>query len=418
MAGKTFVGFGFGPIQSGLMLLEAQASGSFGRYVIVEIMQELVDAVRANGHRSTVNVAHADGIENRVLTDIEIFNPRDAADRTAIANAIGNADELATAISSVDLYDTGGESSIAALLAAHIDPARPQILYASENNNYAAERLEACIRRHCSPGQLEHFQVLNTVIGKMSGVIQDPRVIARLELEPFAPGSKRAVLVEEFNHIFISAIRFPEVQQGIGVFEQKADLLPFEEAKLFGHNAIHALMGYVAAQKGYGIMCDIRKDAALMNLGRRAFIEESGAALLRKYADLGDPLFTETGYANYADDLLRRMTNPYLNDEVDRICRDPKRKLAYGDRLIGTMREALAQGICPRLMARGAAAALRYMVASGMDLEGLDLPANAAHIDDDVITAMLNAIWAHDKTDTYRDPIVRLVCEACNTTTP
>jgi len=418
MAEKSFVGFGFGPIQSGLMLLEAQASGNFSRFVIVEIMQELVDAVRANGHRSTVNVAHADGIENKTLSDIEIFNPRDATDRKAIAHAIGTADELATAIPSVELYDAGGESSVAALLAAHLNPDRPQILYASENNNYAAERLDECIRRHGAPEKLAHFQVLNTVVGKMSGVIQDPQVIKRLGLKPLVPGNSRAVLVEEFNHIFISTIRFPGVAPGIGVFEQKADLLPFEEAKLFGHNAIHALLGYLAAQKGYGIMSDIREDAALMDLGRRAFVEESGATLLRKHGALGDPLFTEAGYAAYADDLLRRMTNPYLNDEVDRICRDPKRKLAYGDRLIGTMREALQQDVCPRLMARGAAAALRYIVTAAVTLEGVDLPSDAALIDNDATTAMLNAIWAPEDTDRHRDEIVRLVCEARNATTP
>ena len=44
---------------------------------------------------------------------------------------------------------------------------------------------------------------------------------------------------------------------------------------------------------------------------RAAFLEESGGALVSKYAGL-DPLFTRAGYEAYVDDLLARMTNPYL----------------------------------------------------------------------------------------------------------
>jgi hypothetical protein len=50
----TFVGFGFGPIQTGLMLCEAAESGNFDRFVIAEVDQVLVDAVRAAGDVVTI----------------------------------------------------------------------------------------------------------------------------------------------------------------------------------------------------------------------------------------------------------------------------------------------------------------------------------------------------------------------------
>ena len=59
-----------------------------------------------------------------------------------------------------------------------------------------------------------------------------------------------------------------------------------------------------------------------------------------------------------------RMTNPWLADRVERIIRDPRRKLAGGDRLFGTMRVCLSQGIEPRTLALGAAAALDYAMRS------------------------------------------------------
>jgi hypothetical protein len=43
---------------------------------------------------------------------------------------------------------------------------------------------------------------------------------------------------------------------------------------------------------------------------------------------------------------------------IERVTRDTERKLGWNDRLIGTMRVALDQGIAPRRYALGAAAAL------------------------------------------------------------
>jgi mannitol-1-phosphate 5-dehydrogenase len=94
-----------------------------------------------------------------------------------------------------------------------------------------------------------------------------------------------------------------------------------------------------------------------MSLVRAAFIEESGEALIRKHQGV-DSLFTKQGWDRYANDLLERMTNSYLRDTVERVGRDPARKLGWDDRLIGTMRMALSQGVQPIRYALGAAAAL------------------------------------------------------------
>ena len=56
-----------------------------------------------------------------------------------------------------------------------------------------------------------------------------------------------------------------------------------------------------------------------------------------------------------------RMTNPWLQDAVARVIRDPQRKLAWNDRLIGTMRLALDANIEPKRYARGAAAACAHL---------------------------------------------------------
>jgi mannitol-1-phosphate 5-dehydrogenase len=115
---------------------------------------------------------------------------------------------------------------------------------------------------------------------------------------------------------------------------------------------------------------------------RAAFLEESGAALIKKYAGL-DPLFTPEGYAAYADDLLVRMVNPNLLDTVERVGRDPARKLAWDDRLIGTMRMAQAMGIRAERYALGSAAALAFMAGSLTPPGAESLP------------ALLGDLWAN-----------------------
>jgi mannitol-1-phosphate/altronate dehydrogenase len=62
------------------------------------------------------------------------------------------------------------------------------------------------------------------------------------------------------------------------------------------------------------------------------------------------------------------MVNPWLNDLVARVIRDPRRKLGWNDRLIGTMRLVLDAGITPRRFAEGAAAALATVGGDILDL--------------------------------------------------
>jgi mannitol-1-phosphate 5-dehydrogenase len=397
---KKYVGFGMGAIQAGLMLAEAVASGNFSHYCIAETNPELVRLLRTHGCRITVNIAGKRGIRTRTLAGFTVENPMVREDRERLGRAIAAADELATAVPGVECYSSGGEASVAALLGGFAGGEKTRIVYACENHNFAAQLLKEAVARRAPDGRADSLAILNTVIGKMSGTISGHEEIEKLGLAPLVPGAGTAILVEEFNRILVSRPHLPGCRRGIEVFEEKDDLLPFEEAKLYGHNAVHSLLGYLAYFKGYGAMSDIRGDRELMELGRSAFLKESGKPLIGKYAAHGDILFTERGYRAYAEDLLERMTNPHLHDKIERVCRDPLRKLGYGDRIFGTMRLALAAGIVPGIMALGAAAALRYAAettAAGRDRGSGEI---------------LRGIWRQEDLDVRAEVCVRLVEEA------
>ena len=313
MRQHVFTGFGFGPIQGGLFASEAFQSGNFGRIVVAETDQELVDAVRANNGTYFVNVAKAEGIEVVKVDDIELFNPNIDDDRNILLEALSESTEITTCLPSVSFY-TMGDNNVALLLAEGLrsSKAAATVIYAAENNNRAAEILEGAVTKELSAAAGNNVQLLNTVIGKMSRAVSDPAEIEKSKLTPIAPGAKRAFLVEEFNRILVTRCTIKEFEPGIGVFVEKEDLLPFEEAKLYGHNATHAMLAYLGMAKGYRKMTELKDDADLMQIAAKAFLNESGAALIKKYCGLGDELFTERGYRSYAEDLLERMTNPNL----------------------------------------------------------------------------------------------------------
>ena len=370
---RTFVGFGFGPIQAGLFIHEAFHSGAFRRLVVAEVLAETVAALKRASGLFSLNIAHPNRVETATVGPVEAENPNDPAAHPRLVAAVRDASEIATAVPSVDFYRKGGPGSIHRILAEGLARRAEAgggacVVYTAENNNHAAEILREAVLEEVPQNLREavdrRVRFLNSMIGKMSAVVTDPAEVRARGLAPLTRGEERAFLVEAFNRILISAVRFPPgdaagagFRRGISVFVEKPNLLPFEEAKLYGHNATHAAAAYLAERSGLRRIADLRLQAGTLAFLRKAFIEESGAALLAKHRGI-DPLFTPEGYSAYADDLLARMTNPHLGDTVERVGRDVRRKLGWEDRLIGTIRLALGQGIRPRRYAFAAAAAL------------------------------------------------------------
>ena len=265
---------------------------------------------------------------------IEIYNPADPADLENLTAVAAVADELSTALPGTAFY-----RHITPWLRRGFErePGRRRYIYTAENDNYAAEKLSEAL----GDGFPETY-CLNTVIGKMSKVFAGGEAE---DLPCLCPGCDRGHLVEAFNRIFISSA--PGIaERRCGGLHVKTELLPFEEAKLFGHNAVHFLLGWEASKLGLKYMSELSSHPDLLDYGRKAFEDESGTALCRKWQG-GDAMFQEDNFRIYVTELLVRMTNPFLGDAVDRIIRDLPRKLSCDDRVMGTIRLCLEQGVVP-----------------------------------------------------------------------
>jgi len=99
-----------------------------------------------------------------------------------------------------------------------------------------------------------------------------------------------------------------------------------------------------------------------MQIGRDAFVQSRAGRWCESILISATSFLHQSGFRAYADDLLERMTNPYLGDTVARVTRDIVRKLEIDGRIFGTMQLALDHGIEPRNMAVGALAGLAMLI--------------------------------------------------------
>ncbi len=362
MAG-SYVGFGFGAIQGGLFLPAVRNSGNFDRILVAEIDPEIVDGVRGNQGIYSCNIAHDDRVEFTTIEDVEVVNPTISDDREILVQAIAEAGEIGSALPSFHLYDKP-PAPIARLLAEGLTRKckRPQlpsaVVYAAENDARAATRLEALCWDHAPAGFGDKVVFSETVIPKMCSVVEDARRIEEEGLIPMFPGSSRALLVESYDKILVEDQEPVGFERGITSFISKRQLDPFAQAKFLGHNAVHAWLGYLAESQGMTLMSEVAQRDDLMRQAMDVFLNEVGPALIHAHRRSGDHLFTDEGIESFAKDALKRMVNPFLNDPIERVTRDPVRKLGWEDRLVGAMRLALDAGVQPKLLAEGSKLAL------------------------------------------------------------
>lgn len=339
---KIFLGIGAGPIQTGIYVAGA-AKGGYDRIVLADVDKALVAAIKASG-TITVNTACASSIRTDTYKNIEIYDSTVPEELEILKGIAAEALAINTALPAVKFYP-----ACAWLKEAFArKPEGVRYVYTSENCTTAADELHKVL------GDFPNTYYLDTVIGKMSKIF----LAAESELPPLAPGYVKGHLVEEFCTIYTTNAPGIENVGIVGLYPKK-DIYPFEEAKLFGHNASHFLLGIMAAQRGCQYMSDTVKYPEIVKLCERALLEECGPALCKKFAGV-DEYFTKEAYDAWAVELVRRMTSPLLSDSVDRVIRDIDRKLAWNDRIVGAIRLCLEQGVKPTLLTKGAAIAAQF----------------------------------------------------------
>ncbi|MFO7916624.1 MAG: mannitol-1-phosphate 5-dehydrogenase [Anaerolineae bacterium] len=202
-----------------------------------------------------------------------------------------------------------------------------------------AEHLDARAQEYMK----NHVGFVSTVIARMvpelpAGLCaQDPTLI----------------ITEPYKELPVDRSAFVgDIPEIVGM--QPRDNFAFYTArKLYLHNMAHAILGYLGYRRGYEFGYEALRDTEVRPILDGA-LDESVQGLVARYDVAANRL------REHVSDLLARCANRALADPIQRLARDPLRKLAPSDRLVGAARMAEAAGIEPLNLAWGIAGALAY----------------------------------------------------------
>jgi len=387
---KIFIGIGSGAVQLGLWSYYAFKAEM--DVVLVEVDSKKVDAIRRNKNCYWINIAYLNKISFEKIGPVRIYNPKVEKEKDIILSCIEKASEITTAVPDVFLYKTGGISDLLKKGLKKRKKDNPLVIYASENRIQAARILEKLVFPKKTPS---HIYFSDTVIERMGGVHFKQSFIKKLKLKTITLDSREALLVEDFDRIIIEE---NSMKTCFKRFIKTGNIHIYEEQKLYGHNAVHFLLGVLAKLKGYTYMSEYSGDKDFKYIGIDALIEETGGWFKKRYKSSGEKIAQDKNYNTWAKKLCRRIINPFLYDTVERVIRDLERKLAWDNRIIGTMQNAIASGIVPKRYALGVAGALNLL------FKGKDI-----NIDEKIKKIWNNTGKADKKTT---DKIVDLVSQA------
>jgi len=162
-----------------------------------------------------------------------------------------------------------------------------------------------------------------------------------------------SVIVEPYKILPVDKSAFVGQIPNIVGFEPRDNFEACVDDKLYTHNCGHAVAAYLGYLRGHEFMYTALSDPLVREITYAA-MAETGNALIKHYGIDADE------HWKHVDDLIARMANRGLGDQVVRVGRDPIRKLGRNDRLVGAARFCFENGVFPENVCLGIAAALFF----------------------------------------------------------
>lgn len=221
----------------------------------------------------------------------------------------------------------------------------PMNIIAAENMIRGTSQLKEAVFEHLSDDMKAfsdaHIGFVDSAVDRIVPPAEDG------ETDPLA------VTVETFSEWIVDQTQFKGEIPNIPGMECTDNLMAFVERKLFTLNTGHLVTAYLGILAGHETIKDAIEDEKV-HAKVKATMEESGAVLIKRYD------FDPKAHAAYIQKILNRFANPYLRDEVDRVGRQPIRKLSPQDRLIKPLNGTLEYGLPNDNLVNGIAAAFHY----------------------------------------------------------
>lgn len=305
----------------------------------VDVNAALIEQINRRGEYP-VRLISPDGHTETLVRHVSALS---SADSHAVANAVAEADLLATAVGARALPFVA--PVLAQGLVRRLTAHAPGINILIAENLADANRVLDELIRHSIPLELlgdyeENIGLVETTIGRMVPV----------QTDFMRDGDPLRICAEPYGFFPVDSNAWKGPLAGIPGLVPANPFSFYVRRKLFIHNMGHALCGYLGMYGGHKYIADAIEDPGIQLLVQNAMLE-SAQALHLGYGKPVGPLL------RHADDLLLRFGNHSLGDTCQRVGADIERKLGNSDRLIGAIHYCLEENVTPTFIALGAALA-------------------------------------------------------------
>ncbi len=346
---KKAVMYGGGNIGRGF--IGALFSQSGYEVTFIDVAEPVVKELQEK-HTYPVRYVSSQGKKDVWIENVTAVNGNDT---NAATDAIANCDIMATAVGARILKFivpniVGGLRKRWAMGKEKLN------IIICENLMDANKVLEGMLKEQLTEEERKLFDetvgLVEASIGRMVPV----------QTEEMKDGEPLRVCVEAYGFLPVDKDAF---KGEIPAVENMVPFAPFDfyiKRKLYVHNMGHAICAYLGDLLSLEYIWQSIDVANVRIIVQNAMLE-SAMALSKKYgASLMDLQLHIT-------DLLGRFTNQALKDTCQRVGGDPARKLSPDDRLIGSAKLAMEQGITPAYIAVGAAAGVYRYIQESAELE-------------------------------------------------
>ncbi len=329
---KSAVQMGAGNIGRGFIGLILSQAGY--RVTFADVQEEMVKQIAAKGEYEVEVVG-----EKKELVRVSNVDAKLSQDPELI-NILADADIVTTAVGPPILKFIAPNIVKAIKTGETKGRSKPMNVIACENAVRATSQLKRLIMDELDEEIPRWVNFIDAAVDRIVPPMEAGEDITKVRVEEFCEW-----LVEE------AAFKgdVPEIAGMTPVENLEAGI----ERKLFTLNTGHAVCAWLGQYLGFPTIKEAIEDETVARLVK-GIMTQSGDALVAKHG------FSPEAHAAYIEKILKRFANPYIIDSVERVGRQPVRKLSAGERIASPVTVAMDNSLPYDKLLLGAAAAMYF----------------------------------------------------------
>lgn len=272
---------------------------------------------------------------------------------THVTGMLSNGEEILDEIARTDILTTAVGLRVLAFIAPTIAEGikrrrgagveKPLNIIACENAIRATSQLKSHVYEHLTQEEKEYCE---KYVGFADCSVD--RIVPPVHTE-----NPIDVVVEKYCEWNVERAALKGELPQIPGMNLADNLMAYIQRKLFTLNTGHCITAYTGILAGCKTIAEAIEEPRIHKLVKAAMIQ-SGDGLIQRFG------FDKAAHDQYIDKIIKRFQNPYLEDDVTRVGREPIRKLSFDDRLVSPLSTALSYDLPVDQLLLGIGAALHY----------------------------------------------------------